>query len=307
LSDRLVTQNGITFMGVMAIIIVLITKGSIRILVILYSINVFITFALSQAGMVRHWWLERKSEFHWRRKLLINSIGLVLTLFILVTVILMKFMEGGWVTLVITGLLILVVSRIKKHYNYSNKLIGRMNNRAFHCVDEMLAQDDPENLPNPPFDPKGRVAVICVKGYNGLGLNTFFKIRHQFKEYRNFIFIEVGIVDAGNFKGNTELQNLEDNVKENLEKYERLARHCGFYAESLYALGTDVADEVKEMAKTIISKYPDSIFFIGQFIIPKATAMQRMLHNQAQLAIQNRLAHKGYIMVMVPIRSHANV
>jgi len=307
LSDRLVTQNGITFMGVMAIVIVLLTKGSIRILVILYSINVFITFALSQTGMVRHWWLERKTESHWRRKLIINGIGLMLTVFILVTVVFMKFMEGGWVTLVITGLLILVVTRIKKHYNFANKLIVRMNNRAFHCVDEMLAKEDPLNPPNPVFDPHGGVAVIFVKDYNGLGINTFFKIRDQFREYKNFIFIGVGIVDAGNFKGNAELQNLEDNVIENLEKYKKLARHCGFYAESLYAIGTDVADEVKDMAKTIIAKYPGAIFFIGQFIIPKATAMQRMLHNQAQLAIQNRLAHKGYIMVMVPIRSHSNV
>ncbi|MEI6575797.1 MAG: APC family permease [Bacteroidota bacterium] len=307
LSDRLVTQNGISFMGIMAIVILILTKGSIRILVILYSINVFITFALSQAGMVRHWWLERKTENHWKRKLIINGIGLFLTVFILFTVISMKFMEGGWITLVITGLLILVVTRIKKHYNYSNKLITRMNNRAFHCVDDILSKDSPNKPLVPVFDANGRVAVICVKGYNGLGINTFFKVRNQFREYTNFIFIEVGIVDAGNFKGQAELQNLEDNVKENLANYENLARHCGFYAESHYAIGTDIADEVKDMAKNIIADYPHAIFFIGQFIIPKATAMQRMLHNQAQVAIQNRLAHKGYIMVMVPIRSHANV
>ena len=73
LSDRLVTQNGVFFMGISAIIIILITQGSVMILLVLYSINVFITFALSQTGMVRHWWLERKTEKRWKRKLLING------------------------------------------------------------------------------------------------------------------------------------------------------------------------------------------------------------------------------------------
>ena len=56
LSDRLVTQNGILIMGVSALIMVFLTQGSVKLLIVLYSIAVFITFLLSQAGMVRHWW-----------------------------------------------------------------------------------------------------------------------------------------------------------------------------------------------------------------------------------------------------------
>src|ERR1700722_18278720 len=70
LSDRLVTQNGVILMGLAALGVVLATKffatGSlVNTLVVLYSINVFITFSLSQLGMVRHWWLDRANEPHW--------------------------------------------------------------------------------------------------------------------------------------------------------------------------------------------------------------------------------------------------
>ncbi|MBI4810594.1 MAG: amino acid permease, partial [Ignavibacteriales bacterium] len=85
LSDRLVTQNGILIMGGGALILMIATHGSVRFLVVLYSINVFITFVLSQLGMVRHCWIERKQEKHWEKKLLINGIGLLLTSFILVS------------------------------------------------------------------------------------------------------------------------------------------------------------------------------------------------------------------------------
>lgn len=307
LSDRLVTQNGILFMGILAIIIVFLTGGSVRILVVLYSINVFITFALSQAGMVRHWWNEKRTEKRWLRRLAINGLGLIITMFILFSVVTIKFKEGGWITIIITSILILSVSWIKKHYSYSDKLIQRMDKKMLHIVDDIYACNNNIEVIKPVFDKNARTAVICVSGYNGLGIQTFFKVREEFREYKNIVFLEVGIVDSGNFKGSSELENLEASVIQNLEKYKRLSEHFGYYTEYDYSIGTDVADEIKELSKKVVSKYSNAIFFIGQFIIPKATALQRLLHNQTQIAIHNRLSHKGFIMVMVPIRSHSHV
>src|SRR5450755_3656214 len=62
LSDRLVTQNGVLLMGGAAFVLLFFTRASVNMLVVLYSINVFITFSLSQLGMVRHWWIERRKE-----------------------------------------------------------------------------------------------------------------------------------------------------------------------------------------------------------------------------------------------------
>lgn len=305
LSDRLVTQNGILFMGILAIVVVFLTKGSVTILIVLYSINVFITFALSQAGMVKHWWTGRKTEKRWKRKFLVNGIGLVITVFILISVVVTKFTEGGWVTILITTSLILIVSLIKRHYNYADKLVNRLNVKMFHYIDEIYATQSKAETPPPDYNAK--TAVICVSTFNGLGIYTFLKAKEEFREFQNFIFLEIGIVDSANFRGSAELENLEERIRTDLKKYKNLSEHYGYYTETRYSTGTDVADEVKELAKSIHAKFPNVVFFVGQFLLPRATAFQRLLHNQTQFAIHNRLSHKGFIMVMIPIRSHLHI
>ncbi|MGH7599988.1 MAG: hypothetical protein ACREOI_26845 [bacterium] len=61
LNDRFVSQNGILLMGSAALAMMLLTQGSVKLLIVLYSINMFITFVLAQLGMVRHWWRKRKT------------------------------------------------------------------------------------------------------------------------------------------------------------------------------------------------------------------------------------------------------
>ncbi len=127
LSDRLVTQKGILMMGGSALATMLLTGGSVKYLVVLYSINVFITFFLSQLGMVRHWWQTRGKEAHWEKKLFINGVGMTLTLFILITVTVLKFHEGGWITLLLTGALVGVALLTKRHYRNTFKVLKRLD------------------------------------------------------------------------------------------------------------------------------------------------------------------------------------
>ncbi|MBF0479661.1 MAG: APC family permease, partial [Candidatus Omnitrophica bacterium] len=127
LSDRLVTQNGVILMGSAALLTVFLTKGSLHLLVVLYSINVFITFCLSQMGMVRHWWNCRREEKKWFKKLLVNGVGFVMTGFILVTMVVLKFNEGGWVTLLITAVLVVGAILIRAHYRHTLFLLRRLN------------------------------------------------------------------------------------------------------------------------------------------------------------------------------------
>ncbi|MEI7723586.1 MAG: APC family permease [Bacteroidota bacterium] len=307
LSDRLVTQNGILFMGILALLVLWITGGAVVILIVLYSINVFITFALSQSGMVRHWWQVRKSDRHWWHRFLVNGVGLMITLFILASVVIAKFMAGGWITIIITSTLILAVSLIRRHYNYADKLVRRLNTQMFNRVQEVYQTKPDYSVLSEIHSIDNKTAVICVSGFNGLGICTFLKVHKDFSEYKNIVFLGVGIVDSGNFLGNTELLDLEMKLKSELEKYQKLARYYGHYAEIKYSIGTDVADEIKEEAKTIQKRFPNSVFFVGQFLLPKATAFQRLLHNQTQFAIQNRLSHKGMVLVMIPIRSHLHI
>jgi len=106
LSDRLVTQNGVLITGGAALLVMTLAGGSVAYLIVLYSITVFITFVLSQLSMVKHWWGVRGPSQAWKKGLMINGTGLLLTGFILVSVTIAKFMEGGWITLLVTGALV---------------------------------------------------------------------------------------------------------------------------------------------------------------------------------------------------------
>ena len=80
LSSRLVTQNGILVMGIAALLILVWSKGSVTLLVVLYSINVFLTFSLSLLGLSVHWWRDRRSVRNWKRKLATLPAGASLSL-----------------------------------------------------------------------------------------------------------------------------------------------------------------------------------------------------------------------------------
>ena len=162
LSDRLVTLNGVLLMGIGSIILMVISKGSVALLVVLYSINVFITFTISQVGMVKHWWMMRGKHMHWKRKLAINGIGLILTSFILVSVIIIKFGQGGWITLLITGLLIFLAINIKRHYFNIALKLQKLRLNAFKEIEKFIGQRlcELKGTRKVDFNKEGRTAII---------------------------------------------------------------------------------------------------------------------------------------------------
>ncbi|HEX9916134.1 MAG TPA: APC family permease [candidate division Zixibacteria bacterium] len=300
LSDRLVTQNGILLMGGAAVILMLLTGGSVRFLVVLYSINVFITFFLSQLGMVRHWWNDRANVKGWRRKLLVNGIGLVLTGFILVSVVVLKFHQGGWITLLVTGSLVGIAVIIKRHYIYNVRLLGRLDELVV-ATSSPAAKEEMTKAPQ--FDPKAKTAVLLVNGFNGLGLHTLFSIIRLFgATYRNFVFLQVGTVDAGNFKGKAEIGSLENYIKSELDRYVDFVKRKGFYAEGIHSIGTEVVDEIALIAPKVLERFPNAVFFGGQLVFPKDTILSRWLHNYTAFAVQRKLYHEGIPVVILPIR-----
>ena len=107
LSDRLTSHYGVLMVGAAAIASLLYTEGKVDVLVTMYSINVFVTFSLSQLGMIKFWWARRKRKGSPAQPLAIHSLSFVLCFGILVTVVILKFAEGAWVTLFVTGVLII--------------------------------------------------------------------------------------------------------------------------------------------------------------------------------------------------------
>ncbi len=302
LSDRLVSKNGVLLMGIAAFIIVLATRGSVHILVVLYSITVFITFCLSQAGMVRHWWDVRKEERKWIKRIFVNGLGLLLTTFILISMIILKFHSGGWITLLLTGMLVVLAILIKRHYLHVKNLLRRLNNlvqTASREIEGITAETQKE----PPFDSKGKTAVLMVNGFNGLGLHTLFGVVRLFGEgFKNFIFVQIGVIDAGNFKGIREVDNLKEKVNRDLSRYVAFMKHNGYYAEGFPGYGIDVITELEEISDKILERFNDPVFFGGQLVFPEETFVTSALHNHTVFALQRRFYKKGIPFVLVPIR-----
>jgi amino acid transporter len=303
LSDRFVTHNGIVLMGGFGLLLMLVSQGSVDWLVVLYSINVFITFTLSQIGMVRHWWQERRVTAGWRTKLAINGVGAALTAFILVTLSAIKFFEGGWITLVVTALLVSAAFLIRRHYRRTAQDLRRLDDLVEVSEIAPSKSGDAEAKPVPAFDPKAKTAVVLVNGYNGLGMHTLFSVLRMFPGvFKNFVFVQIGVVDAGNFKGAAEVENLKHHIEETNQRYVDYLRARGIYAEAVTAVGIDVVQKASELAPTILERFPNGIFFGGQLVFKQETFLTRILHNYAVFALQRRFYQQGLPLLILPIR-----
>ena len=307
LSERLVIKNGIVLMGGAALVLMLVSRGAVSFLIVLYAINVFITFCLSQTGMVRHWWKERKTVRTWKRKILINGFGLLLTGFILISQVILKFAVGGWITLLVTGSLVVVAIVIKRFYKSTGKRLSRLDHLMTSVtevsVEPVAVTAAQARKHRAHLDPKVKTAVLLVSGFNGTGLHTLFNVRKVFGDvFRNWIFIQAGIVDADRFKGVEGLNALRTHVDEGLDRYVRFLETEGFHAEGYSAVGTDVSDEICGLAVTIHRRHPGAVFFGGQIVFSEDSFLTRLLFNHTTFAVQRRLHQLGIPFLVMPVR-----
>jgi K+ transporter len=279
----------------------IISQGSVKLLVVLYSINVFITFVFSQLGMVRHWWASRLKVKNWYRKLAVNGVGLLLTGSVLIMMLIFKFFDGGWITLLITGLLIILAFTVRRHYYNTAKLLHRLNSLVIASESSEPAVRGP--IAKLELDQGAKTAVLLVNGFNGIGLHTLFGVIRLFGSvFKNFVFIQVGVLDAGNFKGSTEVTRLESNIKEDLDRYVSFMNKQGYYAEGISVIGVDVVDEIQQIAPQILERFPNVVFFGGQLIFPDDSFVLRLLHNHTIFTLQKILYRQGIPFLILPIR-----
>jgi len=298
LSDRLVTQNGIVVMAGASLLVLLGSHGNVGYLVVLYSINVFITFTLSQLGMVRHWLKERKAGRGWLKPILVSGVGCLLTAFILCFVTYEKFTEGGWVTLVITLGLGSMALLMKRHYKATSQTLSRLDSLVKAAE---MSPDSKVEAVEP--DRKARTAVLLVNGWNGLGLHSLFAILRLYGDfYRNFVVIHVGVLDAGSFKGADEVDALRKHTEHQTNKYVDYLRRNGKAAEGRWAVGADVVNSLEDLARETAKDYPHAVFFGGQLVFRNEGLWTRLLHNNIVFAIQRRLYVRGLPFMVLPIR-----
>ena len=298
LSERLTMRNGVLVMGIAALILMIGTKGDITALVIMYAINVFLTFSLSQLGMARFSVKTRKKKEHWIRYLLIFVVGFILCFTILIVTIYEKLGQGGWLTLFITLVVIILCYLIHRHYAKIKK--------AMRKFDELLLLSSIHLVGHPntkPVNPKQMTAVLLVSGYNGYGVNMFLSLIRNFPGlYKNIVFVSIAEIDSGTFKGVEEVEALKTSVQESLLKYVSLAQRLGFSADYRMDVGTDVVETSSHLCESIAEEFPKVMFFTAKLVFRHETIFHKVLHNETAFSVQRRLQWKGLPVVILPVR-----
>jgi amino acid transporter len=298
LSERLTTGNGIVLMGAASLAALLYTRGAVSRLIVMYSINVFVTFSLSMFGMLR-FWLAARNEAGARRARRITLFGsaFLLCVTILAITVFEKFREGGWVTLVVTGVVVAVCFWVRGHYRTAARSVARLY-RDLHGL-----PDTPKpGLPAEP-DRDHPVAAVLVGAYGGVGIHTVLNIFRAFPgHFKGLIFLSIGVVDSGEFKGEHAVEELKRKTDEMLQRYVRLAQGMGIPACARYSLGTDAVEEAEKLCLEAAREFPRITFFAGKMIFQRERWYDRLLHNETALALQKRLQWAGKTMVTLPVR-----
>jgi amino acid transporter len=297
LSDRLVTNNGIWLMGIAAFVTLGYTRGSVDRLVVMYAINVFLTFSLTMLGMSRHWIQVRGSDPHWKRHLLLHGTGLVLCVSILGITIYEKFEEGAWLTVAVTSSFVTLSFLVKRHYLKVRDHLRRLDDALLN-IPLRPHEQPPSAIPR-----EEPVAVMLVSGFSGLGIHTVLAVQNLFpRQYKNYVFVSVGVIDSSHFKGATEIEALKEQTIADLQKYVDFAHRLGFRADMRYAIGTEAVEQVVTLCDEIRKEFPRAIFYLGQLVFESDRFYYRLLHNETAFAIQRRLQFAGLQAIVLPIR-----
>jgi hypothetical protein len=194
LSTRLVTQNGILVMGVAALAILLWTRGQVTLLVVLYSISVFLTFAVSLFGLCLYWWRQRRSEKALAAPLLLSLVGFVICAGILLVLLFERFLDGGWATAVIIAAIASLCIFIRNHY--------RDTKAAIRSVDEVFAHQPFGPYRGARAESRRQTAVFIVGTSRGGGLHALLWVQRMFPgHFKNFMFVNARTVDSHAYGG----------------------------------------------------------------------------------------------------------
>ncbi len=296
LSTRLVTQNGIVIMGVAALVIMLWSTGKVDLLVVLYSINVFLTFSLSLLGLCIYWWRARGRDERWLPRLAFSALGFAVTSSILAVTVVEKFGEGGWVTVLITSLVIGCCLAIHRHYDGVKARLRE--------VDEVFkAAQSPKCENPPPLDPEAPTAVFMVGSSRGGGIHTLLWVQRLFPgHFRNFVFISAKAVDSRSYGGAEQIDELKAKLDRALNFYVDYCHANGLASTARFSLGTDRVDELVKLAEEIQLEFPNCVFFTSKLVFRNENWVTRLLHNQTALALQRRLHLNGMQMVILPMQ-----
>lgn len=304
LSERLTTMNGIVLMGAAALAALAYTGGDVGHLVVMYSINVFLTFSLSMFSMLRYWRRRRAVGSERVRRLLLFGAAFVLCVTILAITVVEKFAEGGWVTVAVTSVVIGGCFLIRRHY----RAVAGEVDRLYRVLGDLRVVGDlpAETNARPAakaIDPQAPTAAVLVDSYGGVGIHTVLNVFRSFPgHFGNVVFLSVGVIDSGEFKGEHGIEQLRARTGEMLARYVALAHDLGVPATARMAIGTEAVAGAEQLCGEVGREFPRVVYFAGKLMFRRQKWYHRLLHNETALLIEARLRWLGKTMVTLPIR-----
>ena len=299
LSSRLVIKNGILFMAISAIATLIITGGSVHILVVLYSINVFITFSLSLLGLTIYWLRHRKRQKNWLSKMLVALAGFIVCFSILMVTIFEKFYEGGWITILITSVFVAIGWSIKKIYERFRQNLSLKESQ----FDDFYEQCQSPSSLLETTDKRAPTAAIIVDQTFGSGMNCLLQIKKLFPGiFKNFIFVTVGEVDSNTLREERKWRDMRRKTKSILSKYKNYCNANGRFAKAYIGYDTDIVEKLSQLTDRVAKDYENVIFFGTKFIFDNENIFTQILFNHVPYIMQRRLHVKGLNMVILPMK-----
>jgi len=209
----------------------------------------------------------------------------------------LKFFKGGWLMIVVTGGVFAICLFVHRHYEGVKRKLVKL--------DDILKQVPMGEEPVVPqkLEAKDATAVLLVSGFSGVGVHVLLNIQRLFAfRFKQYVFLSIGVIDSGHFKGVGELEELKRATQGEVERYVNLARSYGLKAEGRTAVAIDYLDEMEKMCLQISRDYSNSVFFAARLLFWRDTLWNRFLHDDTALSIQRRLLFHGIQMVILPVR-----
>lgn len=274
--DRLAYTNGIVFLGVLAIGLIVAFDAETTRLIQLYIVGVFVSFNLGQLGMIRHWTraLEHERDPVLRRKMqrsrVINAVGLGFTAVVLVVVLVTKFLAGAWITVLAMAFFFVVMRAIKQHYD--------------KVAAELAIDDEDKALPT-------RVhAIVLVGKLHKPTLRALAFAKATRPNALEGVYVSVDQAETARL----------------LEEWDQ--RNLGVPLKVLHSPYREVVKPIVEYASAIRRSNPRGVVavYIPEYVVGRW--WEQLLHNQTALRLKGRLLFTPGVMVTsVPYQLSSSV
>jgi hypothetical protein len=263
--DRLAYSNGIVFLAVMAIILIQVFNAETTRLIQLYIVGVFVSFNLSQLGMIRHWTRHLKTErdpANRRRMIrsrMINAVGLTFTAVVLVIVLITKFLAGAWITILAMIIFFLIMRAIRGHYD---------------SVEQELAADEEDKVL-----PTRVHAIVLVSKLHKPTLRALAYAKATRPNVLEGVYVAADPVSTNRLLAEWDERNLGVPLKVLHSPYRELVKPV-----------VDYAMEIKKAnPRGVVAVY------IPEYVVGRW--WEQLLHNQTALRLKGRLLFAPGVMV----------